>query len=310
VSKEKQGKFSMKDLERLTGIKAHTLRIWEQRYAIIEPKRSDTNIRFFDEDDLKDILNIVMLNNNGMRISKIAELTKIEISKRVQIASEQAEVDSDLLNALTITMLELDEDRFEKILNNVIMKLGFSHAVSNVIYPFMHRIGILWQTGTIVPAQEHFISNLIRHKLIVASDNIVTKNIDNPRKFVLFLPEGELHEIGLLFANYIFKVNGHKTIYLGQTVPLVDLSVIAEVYKPEFFFTVLTYETGFEEARDYVDKLSKLFPNKKILIAGTKVSQEQASAEWNNVTFLNALEEIEFFMNQLASVKENAFDKN
>ncbi|MBI1184123.1 MerR family transcriptional regulator [bacterium] len=300
MSKEKQGKFTIKDLERLTGIKAHTLRVWEQRYAIIEPKRTDTNIRFFDEDDLKYILNIAMLNSNGMRISKIAELSKAEINQRVLTVSEQVQEDSDLLTALTITMLDLDEQRFEKILSNVIIKLGFKHAVTKVIYPFMYRIGILWQTGSIVPAQEHFISNLVRHKLIVAADNMMAKKNENPKKFVLFLPEGELHEIGLLFANYLFKIEGHRTIYLGQTVPLEDLSVIADVYKPDYYFTVLTYETGIDDVKDYVDALSKLFKGSKVLIAGTRVEESQVKQLWNNIVFVNDLNEIETFLKKIA----------
>lgn len=296
---KQQGTFSMKDLEQLTGIKAHTLRIWEQRYSIIQPKRTDTNIRYFDEEDLKHVLNIAMLNNNGMRISKIAELTRNEINNKVFTVTEKVEVDSDLLNALTITMLDLDEDKFEKILSNVVIKLGFTHAVTKVIYPFMYRIGILWQTGSIVPAQEHFISNLIRHKLIVAADNMLPKKVENPKKFALFLPEGELHEIGLLFANYMFKVNGHKTVYLGQTVPVDDLSVISTVYNPDFFFTVLTYETGIEEVKGYIDTLSTLFPSKTFIIAGTRLAESKVQINWDNVIFVSELDELNNFLESI-----------
>lgn len=286
----------MKDLEQLTGIKAHTLRVWEQRYAIIQPKRTETNIRYFDEEDLKYILNIAMLNNNGMRISKIAQLSRNEINQKVMVVSEEVEADSDLLNALTITMLDLDEERFEKILSNVVIKLGFAHAVTKVIYPFMFRIGILWQTGSIVPAQEHFISNLIRHKLIVASDNMIAKKSKDPKKFVLYLPEGELHEIGLLFANYIFKINGHKTIYLGQSVPLDDLSVITSSYSPDYFFTVLTYETGIEQVKGYIELLSNLFPDKKIIIAGARLADSNVKLDWKNVIFTTHLDDLDKLM--------------
>lgn len=286
-----QGTFSMKDLEQLTGIKAHTLRVWEQRYSIIEPKRTQTNIRYFDEEDLKHILNIAMLNNNGMKISKIAELSKQEINERVLKVTEVVDEDSDLLNALTITMLDLDEERFEKILSNVIIKLGFTHTVTDVVYPFMFRIGILWQTGTIVPAQEHFISNLIRHKLISASDNLLSKKIEYPKRFVMFLPEGELHEIGLLFANYMVKVNGHKTIYLGQTVPFDDLKIIAEVYNPQCFFTVLTFETGLEGVRDYVNKLSTTFPKTIIMVAGSRIAEVTQEEHWENIVFIRNTDE-------------------
>lgn len=304
MSKDKQnGIFSIKDLERLTGIKAHTLRIWEQRYHIIEPKRTDTNIRFYDDQDLRYVLNIAMLNGHGMRISKIAELSRQEINTRVLTVAERSQVDSDMLNALTITMLDLDEDRFERILSNVVIKLGFAHAVTKVIYPFMYRVGILWQTGSIVPAQEHFISNLVRHKLIVASDSMMPKKIANPKKFVLFLPEGELHEIGLLFANYLFKVNGHKTIYLGQTVPFEDLDIISDVYHPDFLFTVLTYETGLDEVKAYIEALSKRFSSKTILIAGTRVEESQVKATWGNVVFVNDLADMERFIGHLQKVE-------
>lgn len=294
-----QGTFSMKDLEQLTGIKAHTLRVWEQRYSIIEPKRTQTNIRFFDEEDLKYILNIAMLNNNGMKISKIAELSKQEINDRVLKVTEVIDEDSDLLNALTITMLDLDEERFEKILSNVIIKLGFTRTVTDVIYPFMFRIGILWQTGTIVPAQEHFISNLIRHKLISASDNLLSRRIANPKRFVMFLPEGELHEIGLLFANYIVKANGHKTIYLGQTVPFDDLKVISEVYKPQCFFTVLTFETGIEGVRDYLNKLSSTFPKITIMIAGARLGGAEIENEWKNIVFVRNTEDFIGYLDKM-----------
>ncbi|MGB0429122.1 MAG: MerR family transcriptional regulator [Bacteroidia bacterium] len=301
VKDKQQGTFSMKDLEQLTGIKAHTLRIWEQRYSIIQPKRTGTNIRFFDEEDLKHVLNIAMLNNNGMKISKIAELSKQEINSRVITVTEKIEQDSDLLNALTVTMLDLDEEKFEKILSNVVIKLGFAHAVTKVIYPFLYRIGILWQTGSIVPAQEHFISNLVRHKLIVAADSMMPKKIDHPKKVVLFLPEGELHEIGLLFANYLFKVSGHKTIYLGQSVPTQDLDVISDVYNPDFFFTVLTYETGIEEVKNYVDKLSDMFSEKTLIIAGARVPESKVKKYWNNVVFVSELDGLNTILSDIES---------
>lgn len=290
---KKQSTFSIKDLEGLTGIKAHTLRIWEQRYSIVNPKRTDTNIRYYDEEDLKLILNIAMLNNNGMKISRIAKMSPAEIQETVISVSDNAGVDVDLLNALTLTMLELDEDRFEKILSNVIIKLGFKHAITKVIYPFMYRIGILWQTGTVVPAQEHFISNLIRHKLIVAAENLLIRKSNNPKKFVLFLPEGELHEIGLLFANYLIKMRGHKTIYLGQTVPIEDLDVISNIYDPDYFFTVLTYETGISEVDGYISELSTRFPKANFLLAGIRLSEAEIRERWNNVNLVYELEDLQ-----------------
>lgn len=290
----------MKDLERLTGIKAHTLRIWEQRYGVINPKRTESNIRYFNEEDLKYILNIAMLNNNGVKISKIASMNLEEIRKQVLEVSEDVDADSDLLNALTLTMLELNEERFEKIMGNVVIKLGFEHAITKVIYPFMHRIGILWQTGSIVPAQEHFISNLVKHKLIVASDNMLAKKNDNPKKFVLFLPEGEMHEIGLLFANYMIKTRGHKSVYLGQTVPMEDLAVINDVYDPDYLFTVLTYQTGLEEVNPYIQSLSEMFDKSEVLLSGMRIEHTDLKDDkWKNVNFIRDLNDLTKLLDEL-----------
>ncbi|MCB0737378.1 MAG: MerR family transcriptional regulator [Bacteroidetes bacterium] len=283
---KKKDSFSIKELEKLTGIKAHTLRIWEQRYGVLVPDRTETNIRTYDENDLKMILNIALLNANGMRISKIAALSQEEISQHVLDVAESADQNDSLLNSLTLTMLELDEDKFEKVLSNVVIKLGFEKALIEVIYPFLERIGILWQTNTIVPAQEHFISNLIRHKLIVAADAQITSYKANAKRFVMFLPEGELHEVGLLFANFIVRSKGHRTVYLGQTVPISDLDVINEIYNPDAFFTVLTYQTGIEDVKPFLEQMHFKFPNKTILVAGSRIEESGVKNVWNNIEFV------------------------
>lgn len=289
---KKKDSFSIKELEKLTGIKAHTLRIWEQRYGVLVPDRTETNIRTYDENDLKIILNIALLNANGMRISKIAALSNEEISQHVLDVTESADQNDSLLNSLTLTMLELDEDKFERVLSNVVIKLGFEKALVEVIYPFLDRIGILWQTNTIVPAQEHFISNLIRHKLIVAADAQITSYKENAKRFVMFLPEGELHEVGLLFANFIVRSKGHRTVYLGQTVPLSDLDVINDIYNPDAFFTVLTYQTGIEDVKPFLEQMHDKFPDKTILVAGSRIEESGVKNVWNNVEFVQDYEDM------------------
>lgn len=278
--------FSIRDLEKLTGIKAHTIRIWEQRYGVLNPTRSDTNIRSYREKDLKMILNISLLNGAGMRISKIAALSDEEIAEKVLSISEGSTDEENLLNGLTMTMLELDEDRFEKILSHTIIKLGFERALVQVIYPFLERIGILWQTSTIVPAQEHFISNLVRHKLIVAADSQITSYKENAKRCVLFLPEGELHEVGLLFANFVIRSSGHRTIYLGQTVPSSDIEVIEGIYKPDVLFTVMSYQTSAESVEPFISHLSSKFPKQKVLIAGSALIDSGVKNVWPNVGFV------------------------
>ena len=261
--------YSIKDLEQLSGIKAHTLRIWEQWYNLLQPKRTDTNIRFYDDDDLKLILNVALLNDNGVKISKIASMSPNELREEVMKLTERSLTHDDQIHALTICMIEMDEDRFDKILSTNILKLGFEQTMLNVIYPFMSKIGVLWQTGAINPAQEHFISNLVRQKLIVAIDGQIPQQ--GGKKFLLFLPEGELHEISILFASYLIKSKGHKVIYLGQSTPNDDLLSVFKLHQPEYLLTVITTSPSSEYVQEYINALADRFAIAQILVTGYQV---------------------------------------
>lgn len=261
--------YSIKDLEQLSGIKAHTLRIWEQRYNLLSPKRTDTNIRYYDDDDLKLILNVALLNDNGYKISKIAGMTESEMRGEVVKLTERSLTYDDQIHALTICMIEMDEERFDKVLSTNILKIGFEQTMMNIIYPFMSKIGVLWQTGAINPAQEHFISNLVRQKLIVAIDGQVSKN--GGRKFLLFLPEGELHEISILFAAFLIKNRGHRVIYLGQNTPSDDLWSVYKLHKPEFLLTVITTSPSSEYIQEYLSKLAERFADCQIIVSGYQI---------------------------------------
>ena len=261
--------YSIKDLEQLSGIKAHTLRIWEQRYNLLQPKRTDTNIRFYDDDDLKLILNVALLNDNGVKISKIASMSPNELREEVMKLTERSLTHDDQIHALTICMIEMDEERFDKILSTNILKLGFEQTMLNVIYPFMSKIGVLWQTGAINPAQEHFISNLVRQKLIVAIDGQIPQQ--GGKKFLLFLPEGELHEISILFASYLIKSKGHKVIYLGQSTPNDDLLSVFKLHQPEYLLTVITTSPSSEYVQEYINALADRFASAQILVTGYQV---------------------------------------
>nr|MBI1228831.1 MerR family transcriptional regulator [Cytophagales bacterium] len=261
--------YSIKDLEQLSGIKAHTLRIWEQRYNLLTPKRTDTNIRYYDDADLRLILNVALLNENGFKISKIAKLSPDEISQEVINLTERSFMYDDQIHALTIAMVEFDEARFDKIISTNILKIGFELTMINVIYPFLSKIGILWQTGSIHPGQEHFISNLIRQKLIVAIDGQVSAT--NNKKFLLYLPQGELHEISLLFSCYILKSNGYQVIYLGQNTPEEDLNAVYQVHKPDYLLTVLTTSPNSEDLQDYLTSLGEKFKESVVLVSGYQV---------------------------------------
>jgi MerR family transcriptional regulator, light-induced transcriptional regulator len=263
--------YSIKDLEQLSGIKAHTLRIWEQRYNIISPKRTDTNIRTYDDSDLKLVLNIALLQEHDYKISKIAALSLEELSKSVMAISDKQLNYPDQIHALTIAMIDIDEDRFEKIMATNILQFGFENTMMNIIYPFLGRIGTLWITGSIGPAQEHFITNLIRQKIIVAIDGQSLKLGSTSKKYILYTPEGELHEIPLLFANYILRARNNKVVYLGQSMPFSELHSICEIHKPDFLFSVITSTPGQSEIQQYVNKLGNTFPEIKVLLTGYQV---------------------------------------
>ena len=263
--------YSIKDLEQLSGIKAHTLRIWEQRYNIIQPKRTDTNIRTYDDHDLKLVLNISLLKHHGYKISEISRLSVEEMYQEVIKVSDQKLNYPDQIHSLTITMLDLDEDRFEKIIGTNILQFGFENTMIHVIYPFLNRIGTLWITGSIGPAQEHFITNLIRQKLIVAIDGQVNKQRPGGKKYLLYLPEGEMHEISLLFANYIIRARQNKVVYLGQNLPFNELEFAYNVHKPDYIFSVITSIPTNQDVQVYVDKLASHFPNSTLLLTGYQI---------------------------------------
>ncbi len=288
--------YSIKDLEQLSGIKAHTLRIWEQRYNLLNPKRTDTNIRFYDDDDLKLILNVALLNDNGYKISKIASMASEEMRGEVMKLTERTLTHDDQIHALTICMIEMDEERFDKVLSTNILKLGFEQTMMNIIYPFMSKIGVLWQTGSINPAHEHFISNLVRQKLIVAIDGQVTNG--DGKKFLLFLPEGELHEISLLFASYLIKSKGNKVIYLGQNTPNEDLLAVYKIHQPDYMLTIITTSPSSEYAQEYLNTLAARFSETKILVTGYQVIGQDFVMP-SNVTLMNYIRDIKELLDEL-----------
>lgn len=232
--------YSISDIESLIGIKAHTIRAWEVRYNLVPPKRTPTNIRYYSENDLKMLLNIVALNENGYKISKIAKLSKQQILDLVQQLNSQWGNETVQLLNLSNATLRYDENEFSKILIGCIEEMGLVKTMDLILFPFMKRVGMLWQTGAIDPSQEHFASNLIRDRIIVEIDKIKSPEVEKPLRFLLFLPEAEVHETGLLFARYLLKKCGHQTLYLGAEIPYADLKKVVKSYQPDYAFIVLT----------------------------------------------------------------------
>lgn len=265
-------KYSISDIEGLIGIKAHTIRAWEIRYNLVPPKRTPTNIRYYDEEDLKMLLNIVALNENGYKISKIAQMNRKKISDLVlQLKTDWSNESVQLINLSNAT-IKYDELAFSKILASCITEMGLTKTMDQVLFPFMKRIGMLWQIGAIDPAHEHFAANLIRDRLIVEIDKVEKVSNKHAKRFLLFLPEAELHETGLLFARYLLKNCGHETLYLGQEIPYSDLKKVIESYKPDYAFIVLT---SLNLGKDINKILGKVIENLSVplIVAGSLISE-------------------------------------
>lgn len=281
--------YSIKELEKLTGVKAHTIRIWEKRYNIINPKRSATNIRSYSDNDLKKIMNVAIVNNSGVKISHIARLPLSELNRLVTQQSESGEDISSPIDKLTIATIEMNERLFIKTLKKLEASMGFESIVLNVLYPFLEKMGVLWQTGEITPAQEHFVSNLIRQKIFVAVDGLPLPPDHSP-KVVLFLPENEFHEMGLLFYHFLARKKGYTTFYLGQSVPHPDLKKVVAAHRPKLLIT--SFITALDEASlmALVRTLSSDFKKQTILISGMATYKANLHRFKNVHHFLTAKE--------------------
>lgn len=284
------GKYSIKELEQLSGIKAHTIRIWEKRHNIISPQRTDTNIRFYSDDDLKKIINVSLLNSNGYKISKIADMSGEEIAQKVLELSDTKNDYSIHINQLVLSMVHLDEEKFETTLSGFFLRYNFEQTMTEIVYPFLEKTGVLWQTHNITPAQEHFISNLIRQKVIVGIDGLPLQS-DGGRTALLFLPEHELHEIGLLFCHYMLRKHGFRTIYLGQAVPHTDLQKVYAEYRPDILVTSLTTAIPRISVQSYLALLTRDFPCREILVSGMQIQPLDGESAPGPVCLLKTIDE-------------------
>ena len=293
--------YSIRDLEKLSGIKAHTIRIWEQRYGVIAPKRTKTNIRYYQDDDLKFLLNVSLLNKNGVKISKIAKMSRQAVAEKVATIAEINFENSTQLDALTLSMIEMDEQKFDRIVSMNIQQLGFERTMLEVIYPFLDKLGVLWLTGSINPVQENFISYLIRQKIIVAIDQEPIPQGKQVKKFIIYLPEGEKQELTLLFMHYILKSRRNHVLYLGQDISVADLRDACKVHKPDFIFTMISETFAKEPVQKYVDKVSDTFPGCQILLSGYQVVAQKVAAP-QNVRVLRSLDHTLEFLEVMKEV--------
>lgn len=262
--------FSIKDLETFTGIKAHTIRMWEQRYGILEPQRTSTNIRYYTDNDLKRLLNISLLNALGFKISRIAEMSEEEILDLVKEESKNQTREQHYLNMLKISMLNYDEELFYSVTDSYIEEEGVEAMFVKLILPFMNQVGILWLTSAICPAQEHFISNLIRQRIFSLVDGLKRPEPRDEVPFVMYLPQGEIHDISLLMIHYMAKARGHRSIFLGQSVPFDDLLEVAKKFPSVKFVSYSTTTPSTKQAAQYLDRINREFQqyNSQFYLAG------------------------------------------
>jgi DNA-binding transcriptional MerR regulator len=266
--------YSIKELENLSGIKAHTIRIWEKRYNLIEPYRTTTNIRYYTDQELKKILNVAMLNRHGIKISNIARLSDRELKDEILRVSSSNPNLENTIDSLVLAMIDMDEIKFNATLSKSISKFGFTDSFLNIVYPFLEKIGVLWMAGDVNPAQEHFVINIIRQKIITAVDGFSHVFNPNAQRFLLYLPEGEWHEIGLLFALYLLKEAGHEVIYLGQSVPYSDiLSTGSARHFDHILLSSVVPQPDFDFIT-YLKDLGGAYPDKKILYFASFMKNE------------------------------------
>ena len=266
--------FTIKDLENISGIKAHTIRIWEKRYALLEPRRTNTNIRLYSNNDLQKLLNIVLLNNNNFKISNIAKMSDHEFIKASREVVFKTAIDDRAINRFKLSMFQFDKILFNSTYDDLLQKKTFREVFKDVFIPFLNHIGLLWQTDTLIPAHENFISNLIAQKIQLQTEKLQLGISKSSKTYVLFLPENEINELGLLYLNYELILRGNFTIYLGQSLPLDNLNYFFKNSSEICFITSMTVMPHDDNLEDYFNKIDNILKdtNHQLIAIGQKFS--------------------------------------
>jgi DNA-binding transcriptional MerR regulator len=286
--------FTIKDLENISGVKAHTIRIWEKRYNLLQPKRTETNIRYYSNENLLKLLNIVLLNNNNFKISKIAKMSNEELIVHSREIAFTIAINDQAINSFKLSMFQFDKVLFNNTFNKLLEKKTFREIFKDVFIPFLSHIGLLWQTDTLMPAHEHFISNLIAQK-IQSNTEKLEYNIQNSNtSYVLFLPENEIHELGLLYLNYELVLRGNHTIYLGQSLPLDNLDYFFKNGREICFITSMTIMPYDDKIESYFKKIDTILKgtNHQLLASGRKTNLVYNHFFDSNIKLYNSTSEL------------------
>lgn len=289
--------FTIKDLENLSGIKAHTIRIWEQRYQFLKPSRTGTNIRYYSCDELKKLLNIALLNKYGFKISHIDKMREEELREKIMSLTGAEALQERIVNELVQSMIDLDIEKLEETLDRYISAKGIERAITQIIFPFLEKIGVLWITNHINPGQEHLVTNIIRQKLIVGIDQ-VKSSLKVDKTILLFLPEGEHHEMGLLFLHYLLKSRGVNVIYLGANVPLNDVEYVIKLKQPDYLFSHLTSVTHKFNFDKFLAAITKKNEDVPLIISG-QIAQAYQKKIPSAVKLKKSFSEVMEFISQL-----------
>lgn len=288
--------FSIKDLENLSGIKAHTIRIWEKRYNILEPMRSDTNIRSYDIRNLQKLLNIVLLHNYGYKISKIATLDQNEMNKLAKDIISEKSAKNHAISTFKMAMMNFDQSLFFQTYNQLLNEKTFREVFYTVFIPLMQELGFLWQTETITPAHEHFITYLIKQKLLINTEKVqILEPTKTDKVFVLFLPLNEIHELGLMYLNYEILLNGYQTIFLGESIPVSSLMDLKNSFEKITFLSYLTVEPNQDEVNNYIAELETNLlanTNHELLLLGRMTEFITDKTKFENIHIFNSIEEL------------------
>lgn len=289
--------FTIRDIENLCGIKAHTLRAWEQRYRLFVPKRKESQHRIFDDNDLKELLRISFLYHNGYKVSKLAAMSAEEIQHAVTSTIVRDDNYELFVHQMIEASIGFDKEALDKIINTIAIRIGMEKAITNVFYPFLKRIGLLWLSNNVIPAQEHFASHIIRKKIIMATDGLEIPP-GQESIILVFAPKGELHEIPLLAANYFFRKHNNPTVYLGVNIDLETLRYYFDRKPADYIYTHIITHFDDEELDDYFCKLSREYPQKKILVSGPAACCIKKVPQ--NLTVFHSIDEMLNFARNMA----------
>lgn len=288
--------FTIKDLENLSGIKAHTIRMWEQRYGFLKPRRTNSNIRYYDGQELKKLLNVAVLNRAGFRISQINEMSEEERKSKLLSLSMPYACQERTVSALLAAVTDMDTERFEEILDKCIADKGFAKTATLVVFPFLEKIGQLWSTSRMLTAQEHLVTHLIRLKFVLAIENARSR-IKRETSFLLLLPEGEWHELGLLFVWYLLRSRGFQVLYLGPNMPVPEAAELCGCARVDYLYLHLTSVTGNFRWSHLVKDLVTCFPGKQVIIAGPMAAHAKPGRLPDNITIKPRMDDVVSFLN-------------